>query len=108
MKKAVVKNSDFVNPECKRRFKTLKKEVRLVFRASPILNHMLVCAFRMSGSTIGLTGEGLSDAHALKEAIVGFTKDQDGCSAAKDLADVILMDENFKTVITVICYGRNI
>jgi magnesium-transporting ATPase (P-type) len=40
------KTFDFVNPECKRRFKSLKKEVRLVYRASPLLKHMLVCAFR--------------------------------------------------------------
>lgn len=61
---------------------------------------MLVCAFRESGSTIGVTGEGLSDARSLSEASVGFTMGQDGCSAAKDHADVILMDDNFETVIT--------
>jgi len=89
------KTFDFKNAECRRRFKSLKKQVRLVYRASPLLKHMLVCAFRMSGSTIGVTGEGLSDARALSEASVGFTMGQDGCSAAKDHADVILMDDNF-------------
>ena len=102
------KTFDFKNAECRRRFKGLKKQVRLVYRASPLLKHMLVCAFRMSGSTIGVTGEGLSDARALSEASVGFTMGQDGCSAAKDHADVILMDDNFQTVVTSIRWGRNI
>lgn len=69
---------------------------------------MLVCGFRECGSTIGVTGEGLSDARALSEASVGFTMGQDGCAAAKDHSDVILMDDNFETVITSIRYGRNI
>ena len=98
----------FKNAECKKRFKALKKSVRLVYRATPNLKRMLVCAFRESGSTIGVTGEGLSDARALSEASVGFTMGQDGCSAAKDHSDVILMDDNFETVITAIRYGRNI
>ena len=98
----------FKNAECKRRFKGVKKQVRLVYRATPTLKHMLAAAFRMSGSTVGFTGEGLSDARALSEASVGFTMGQDGCSAAKDHADVILMDDNFLTVITSIRWGRNI
>lgn len=57
---------------------------------------------------VGVTGEGLSDARALSEADVGFTMGEDGCSAAKDHADVILMDDNFFTVITSIRWGRNI
>ena len=57
---------------------------------------------------VGVTGEGLSDARALSEADVGFTMGEDGCSAAKDHADVILMDDNFFTVITAIKWGRNI
>jgi len=92
----------------KKRFKSLKKQIRLVYRATPTLKHMLTAAFRLSGTTIGVTGEGLSDARALSEASVGFTMGQDGCSAAKDHADVILMDDNFKTVLTSIRWGRNI
>ena len=99
---------DFKNAECRRRFKGIKKQFRLVYRASPKLKHMIVCAFRKSGSVIGVTGEGLSDSRALSEANVGFTMGQDGCAAAKDHADVILMDDNFQTVITAIRWGRNI
>ena len=69
---------------------------------------MFTCALRQSGSTIGVTGEGLSDSRALSEANVGFAMGQDGCSAAKDHADIILMDDNFFTVIAAIRWGRNI
>jgi Ca2+ transporting ATPase len=99
----------FINKECKKRFsKDIKKNVLLVYRATPELKHMFTCALRQAGSTIGVTGEGLSDARALSEANVGFTMGEDGCSAAKDHADVILMDDNFFTVITAIRWGRNL
>ena len=86
----------------------IKSQVILVYRATPDLKHMFTCALRQCGSTIGVTGEGLSDARALSEASVGFTMGQDGCSAAKDHADIILTDDNFFTVITAIRWGRNI
>lgn len=99
----------FINKECRKRFsKDIKKNVLLVYRATPELKHMFTCALRQAGSTIGVTGEGLSDARALSEANVGFTFGEDGCSAAKDHADIILMDDNFFTVITAIRWGRNL
>jgi len=69
---------------------------------------MFVAALRNSNSTVAVTGEGLSDARALSEASVGFTMGEDGCSAAKDHADIILTDDNFFTVVTAIRWGRNV
>lgn len=102
------KTFTFRNKESKSRFKKMKNNVVLVYRATPKLKHMFVCAFRQSNSTIGVTGEGLSDSRALSEANVGFTMGEDGCAAAKDHADIILMNDNFHTVITAIRWGRNI
>jgi P-type E1-E2 ATPase len=102
------KTYEFVDKQSKTRFKKIKAKLSLVYRATPELKHMLVCALRGSGSMVGVTGEGLSDSRALSEADVGFTMGEDGCSAAKDHADVILMDDNFFTVITSIRWGRNL
>lgn len=99
----------FNNGECKKAFRNnIKKTVLLVYRASPLLKHMFVAALRNSNSTVAVTGEGLSDARALSEASVGFTMGEDGCSAAKDHADIILTDDNFFTVVTAIRWGRNV
>ena len=100
---------DFVNSESMKRFKRdLKKSVMIVYRATPELKHMFTCALRKSKACVAVTGEGLSDSRALSEANVGFTMGEDGCAAAKDHADIILMDDNFMTVITAIRWGRNI
>ena len=99
----------FRNSECKKAFRNnIKKTVLLVYRATPELKHMFVAALRNSNSTVAVTGEGLSDARALSEASVGFTMGEDGCSAAKDHADIILTDDNFFTVVTAIRWGRNV
>ena len=98
----------FKSKDAKNKFKKIKNKLSIVYRATPELKHMLTCALRQSGSMVGVTGEGLSDSRALSEADVGFTFGEDGCSAAKDHADVILMDDNFFTVITSIRWGRNI
>lgn len=103
------KSYDFINAECMKRFKRdLKKSVMVVYRATPELKHMFTCALRKSKACVAVTGEGLSDSRALSEANVGFTMGEDGCAAAKDHADIILMDDNFMTVITAIRWGRNI
>jgi len=99
----------FETLEAKKTFRnTLKKNVIMVYRATPELKHMFVAALRQSKSTVGVTGEGLGDARALSEANVGFTMGEDGCSAAKDHADIILTKDDFFTVLTAIRWGRNL
>jgi len=53
---------------------------------------------RLSGSSCGVTGDGLNDALALKEATVGFAMGASGCAAAKDKSDIIILDDNFASV----------
>ena len=99
----------FRDDACKARFsKELKQRIVAVYRATPELKHMLTAAFRISGSTVAVTGEGLSDARALSEASVGFAMGEDGCEAAKEHADVILTDDNFLSIVNAIRWGRNI
>ena len=102
----------FKNKDCKRRFTDkdvgLKNKVLVVYRATPSLKHKFTCALRNTGAVVAVTGEGLSDARAISEADVGFAMGEDGCAAAKDHADVILMDDNFLTVVNAIRWGRNI
>ena len=99
----------FKNPECRTWFrKNIKKKVAFVYRATPELKHIFTAALRNSDAIVGVTGEGPSDARALSEADVGFAMGMDGCDAAKDHADVIMMDDRFATLATAIRFGRNL
>lgn len=99
----------FKNKESEKAFRTgLKRNVVVVYRATPRVKHMFAAAIRMSGSPCGVTGESLNDARALSEGTVGFAMGEDGCSAAKDHADIILLDDNFLSVVSAIRWGRNI
>ena len=69
---------------------------------------MFVAAMKKSGSSCALTGEGINDALSLSEASVGFAMGQDGCSVAKDHSDIIILNDNFSSVVNAVRWGRNI
>ena len=99
----------FKNNEAKSWFKKqIKKRVCFVYRATPELKHIFTAALRQSDSIVGVTGEGLGDARALSEANVGFAMGKDGCDAAKDHCDIIMMDDQFDTLVSAIRFGRNV
>ena len=100
---------EFKSKDAEKHFKNhIKKNVQVLYRASPTDKHMFTAAMKRSGSSCALTGEGINDARALSEASVGFAMGEDGCSVAKDHADIIILNDNFATVVSAIRWGRNI
>jgi len=82
--------------------------VAVIARSRPLDKLLLVTALKELGNTVSVTGDGTNDAPALKKADVGFAMGISGTDIAKTAADIILLDDNFASIITAVKWGRNI
>lgn len=89
-------------------FNKISKKLKVMARATPLDKFMLVSGLIEQGNVVAVTGDGTNDAPALKKADVGFAMGEAGSDIAKDAADIILIDDNFSSIITAVKWGRNI
>lgn len=99
IKKDMVKNME--------NFRILVKNLNVMARSQPLHKYALVLGLREMGNVVAVTGDGTNDAPALSKSDVGFAMN-DGTDIAKEASDIVIMDNNFSSIVVAIIYGRSI
>ncbi|CAK1355565.1 unnamed protein product [Cercospora beticola] len=97
-------------PEFRRMSKAEQRAIipklQVLARSSPDDKKTLVKRLKEMGETVAVTGDGTNDAPALKAADVGFAMNIAGTEVAKEASDIILMDDNFTSIVKALMWGR--
>ena len=88
-------------------FKTITENLLVLARSQPLHKYALVLGLKSLGYVVAVTGDGTNDAPALSKSDVGFAMIE-GTDIAKEASDIVILDNNFSSIIIAIIYGRSI
>lgn len=89
-------------------FKHIMANLKILARARPIDKFAMVLGLKELDNVVAVTGDGSNDAQALSKADVGFSMGKEGTEAAKNASDIIILDDNFASIVSSIKWGRSI
>ena len=99
IKKDIIKNIE--------NFKKVIEKLKVMARSQPLHKYALVLGLKSLKNVVAVTGDGTNDAPALSKSDVGFAMFA-GTDIAKEASDIVIIDNNFSSIVTAIIYGRNI
>lgn len=103
----IVTGADLDNADAER-LDELVATANVFARTRPEQKHLLVEALRRQGEVVAMTGDGINDAPALREADIGVAMGTRGTAVARESAAIVLLDDNFTTIVAAVRDGRRI
>jgi Ca2+ transporting ATPase len=89
-------------------FKLVRDQLKVLARSSPTDKYIMATGLKQLHHVVAMTGDGTNDAPALKKADIGFAMGIAGTEVAKEASGIILLDDNFSSIVTAMKWGRNI
>ena len=93
---------------CRPTVRALSQGLHVFARVSPVNKLQIVQMLQEQGRVVGMTGDGINDGPALKAAAIGIAMGHTGTDVAREVADIVLEDDNLETMLIAVSEGRTI